>query len=261
LPSPPGPSLESEPMSTDAGGLLETRLAAAGFSHVAGADEVGRGALAGPLVAAAVILPSGCRIPGLRDSKMCTPLQRRRLVEQIKDVALAISVVRVQAARIDRQGLQRSNLAALRRALNTLSVRPEYALVDGFKMRRLGFPSLAIKKADVVSTNVAAASIVAKVHRDAAMRRYHRRFPGYGFASNVGYGTRHHWNALKRLGPCDIHRRSFFGVVGFPGPDGVVVEHLARDFGGWGNGSEGDWPSALVGGRVGDELDEGKDGA
>ena len=197
-------------------GLLETRLHARGFSAVAGADEVGRGALAGPLVAAAVILPPDTHLEGLRDSKLCTRLQRERLAEQIEDVALAISIVRVRHDRIDRDGLHRCNLQALRKALKGLDMPPDYALIDGFKLKRLAYPGLAVKKGDAVSRSVAAASIVAKVYRDRSMRRYHRRYPDYGFATNVGYGTREHWDALIRLGPSDIHRRSFYGVTGFP---------------------------------------------
>ena len=206
-------------MDGDAIGLLEARLSDGGFRQVAGADEVGRGALAGPLVAAAVVLPSDIDIPGLRDSKLCTRAQREALAARIRDVALAVSIVRVQPARIDRAGLQKCNLQALRRALKGLSVSPDYVLVDCFKLKRLPYPALAVKKGDLVSKAVAAASIVAKVHRDAAMRRYHRKHPRYGFATNVGYGTREHWDALREWGPCDIHRRSFYGVMGFPEDD------------------------------------------
>ena len=213
----------------DALGLMEDRLSAAGFHRVAGADEVGRGALAGPLMAAAVILPPATALEGLRDSKLCTPGQRERLAKEIKRVALAWSVVRVRHDRIDRAGLQRCNLDALRRALRGLPVDPDYALLDCFKVRRLPFPTLGVKKADYVSRNVAAASILAKVARDSVMRRYHRRWPEYGFANNVGYGTRYHWRALERFGPCDIHRRSFFGVTGFLDDDGVFRPHPARD--------------------------------
>lgn len=203
-------------MDGDAIGLLEARLSDGGFTQVAGADEVGRGALAGPLVAAAVVLPPDVDLQGLRDSKLCTKAQREALAARIREVALAVSIVRVQPWKIDRTGLQKCNLQALRRALNGLQVPPDYVLVDCFKLKRLPFPALAVKKGDVVSKAVAAASIVAKVHRDAAMRRYHRKHPRYGFATNVGYGTREHWDALDRWGPCDIHRRSFFGVTGFP---------------------------------------------
>jgi ribonuclease HII len=210
-------------------GLMEDRLAGAGFDFVAGADEVGRGALAGPLFAAAVVLPHGTDIEGLRDSKLCTRLQREELSEQIREVALAYSVVRVRPQKIDKVGLQRCNLEALRRALRGLSVTPDYALVDAFRLKRLPFPALGVIKADVVSKSVAAASILAKVERDAAMRRYARRHPGYGFATNVGYGTREHWRALKERGPSEIHRRSFYGVMGFPddgAPEAVEVRDL-----------------------------------
>lgn len=210
-------------------GRLEERLTEGGFENVAGADEVGRGALAGPLVAAAVILPPDATIEGLRDSKLCTRLQRERIAEQVHELALAISIVRVRPGRIDRDGLQRCNLQALRRALNKLDVTPDFVLLDAFRMQRLAWPGLAVKKADVVSKNVAAASIVAKVHRDRVMRRYHRKYPEYRFDKNVGYGTSEHWNALKRFGPSDIHRISFFGVTGFPDEDGVFRPHPARD--------------------------------
>ena len=218
-------------MVADAEGLLEARLATAGFTRVAGADEVGRGALAGPLVAAAVILPPDAKLPGLRDSKMCTAAQRERLAREIKSVALSVSIVRVRSDRIDRRGLNRCNLDALRRALKGLALTPDYVLVDAFRMKRMPWPGLAVKKADVVSTSVAAASIVAKVYRDAAMRRYHRRWPQYGFRTNVGYGTHEHWRALDRFGPCAIHRRSFYGVTGFDGP-GVAGGAEARDWDG-----------------------------
>ena len=216
-------------MVADASGLMEARLADGGFERVAGTDEVGRGALAGPLVAAAVILPPGARLEGLRDSKLCTRRQRAALVEQIQEIAIAVAVVRVRPGRIDRVGLQRCNLDALRRAVKGLDVDPDYLIVDGFRLRRLPVPALAVKKGDAVSTSVAAASIVAKEHRDAIMRRYHRKFPRYGFLSNVGYGTRHHWRALKEHGPCPIHRRSFYGVTGFPDDDAVAGGEKARD--------------------------------
>jgi ribonuclease HII len=214
----------------DACGRLEDRLLEAGFVRVAGCDEVGRGALAGPLVAAAVILPPGLHLEGLRDSKLCTVRQRERLAAEIEDVAIAMAIVKVRPDKIDRVGLQRCNLEALRKAVKTLEVSPDYVLLDAFRPRRLRWPGLGVKKADVVSRNVAAASIVAKVHRDRSMKRYHRRFPQYGFKTNVGYGTREHWDALQRYGPSPIHRRSFYGVTGFVDGDGVFTPHEARDF-------------------------------
>jgi ribonuclease HII len=192
---------------------IEQGLRAQGFGLIAGADEVGRGALAGPLFAAAVILPSDAAIDGLRDSKLCTPEERERLAVEIKRLALAISLVRITPSMIDKRGLHKSNLVALRRALARLSPRPEYALTDGFPVARSPMPVLGVKKGDVVSPSIAAASIVAKVARDRAMVRLHRKFPVYGFRSNKGYGTASHREALKRHGPSPVHRMSFWGIA------------------------------------------------
>ncbi|HEV3473437.1 MAG TPA: ribonuclease HII, partial [Actinomycetota bacterium] len=156
--------------------------------------------------------------------------QRERIAGEIQSCALAVGIVRVRPDRIDREGLQRCNLQALRAALKKLAVPPDYVLVDAFRMKRMAWPNLAVKKADVVSRNVAAASIVAKVHRDRLLRRAHRRFPRYGFDRNVGYATAEHGAALKHHGPSEIHRRSFFGVLGFPDEDGVIQPHGARDW-------------------------------
>jgi ribonuclease HII len=191
----------------------ERRLRGAGFRLVAGVDEAGRGALAGPLVAAAVVLPDGFDPEGLEDSKLLTPLQRDRMYARIRDEAVAIAVCRAMPGRIDRSGLHRTNLRLLRRALTLLPVRPEYILTDGFPVPRRPVPSLGMRKGDMVTASVAAASVVAKVTRDRAMSRYHRRFPLYGFNTNRGYGTAAHWEALFRFGPCPIHRRSFKGVM------------------------------------------------
>lgn len=190
----------------------DRHLRDAGFSNIAGVDEAGRGALAGPLVASAVILPNGIDLDGLADSKMMTPLQRDAWFERITEEAVCVSVVRVTSAVIDRRGLHRCNLSLLRRAVVSLTVKPDYVLTDGFPVRRLPMPALAVKKGDAVSASVAAASVVAKVTRDRAMDRYHRRFPEFGFDHNRGYGTPDHWEALERHGPTLIHRLSFSGV-------------------------------------------------
>jgi ribonuclease HII len=190
----------------------ERLLRARGFRLIAGADEAGRGALAGPLVAAAVALPEGFDLEGLNDSKILTALQRQRLFERIVRDAVAVAVCRAMPRRIDRAGLHRTNLALLRRVVRLLPVEPDFVLIDGLSPGRLPVPSLSMKKGDALTASVAAASIVAKVTRDRAMDRYHRRFPDYGFDTNRGYGTRYHWAALDTLGPCPIHRRSFKGV-------------------------------------------------
>ncbi len=200
-------------------GRYERRLREQGFHAIAGADEAGRGALAGPLVAAAVILPADFDLEGLNDSKALTRLQREACYERIRERAVAIRVKRVMPSRIDHRGLHRSNLWLLRRAVVELDVTPDYVLTDGFPIAGLSQPSLAIKKGDAVTASVAAASVIAKVTRDRIMDRYHRRFPAYGFDRHRGYGTREHRDAIARLGPCPIHRLSFRGV----GPDVVVV--------------------------------------
>jgi ribonuclease HII len=191
----------------------ERHLREQGFARIAGVDEAGRGALAGPLVAAAVILPEGFDLTGINDSKLLTRAARERAFARIVAEADAWAVCRVTPSRIDRAGLHRSNVWLLRRAVTRLERVPDYVLTDGFPVRRLPVPCLSIKKGDQVAASVAAASILAKVTRDRTMERYARRFPAYGFDHNRGYGTREHWEALDRLGPSPIHRLSFKGVT------------------------------------------------
>lgn len=193
-------------------GRYERGLRAQGFRLIAGVDEAGRGALAGPLVASAVILPPDFALDGLDDSKALTAAQREDAFARIVRDAVAVSVRRCMPSRIDHRGLHRSNLWLLRRCVTTLDVEPDYVLTDGFPLRRLPVPSLSIKKGDAVTASVAAASIVAKVSRDRMMDRYHRRFPAYGFDRNRGYGTREHREAIWRVGPSPIHRYSFKGL-------------------------------------------------
>jgi ribonuclease HII len=194
--------------------VLENRLREVGFDRVAGVDEAGRGALAGPLVAAAVILPPECPIQGLADSKLLTPERRADLARQIHEVALAVAVVRATPETIDRVGLQRTNLILLARALRELPGSYDYALADGFPLPySLPAPVLGVRKGDQLIACVAAASIVAKVTRDRTMVGAARRFPGYGFQRHKGYGTDEHWAALRKLGPSAYHRYSFAGVA------------------------------------------------
>jgi ribonuclease HII len=189
-----------------------------GFVRIAGVDEAGRGALAGPLVAAAAILPRGFELDGIRDSKQLTAKQRERAFGRIAAGAI-VAVCRAEPGTIDRRGLHRCNLWLLRRAARELDPEPDYVLTDGFPVPRIGFPSLSIKKGDAVTASVAAASIVAKVTRDRIMDRLHRRFPEFGFDHNRGYGTPDHLDALDRWGPTPVHRLSFacVGQVSLPG--------------------------------------------
>jgi ribonuclease HII len=197
----------------------ERALRDQGFARVAGADEAGRGALAGPLVAAAVVLPDGFDPDGIDDSKVLTANQREAAYQRIVAAAL-FAVAKVEPATIDERGLHRSNVALLRRCIRALRPAPEYALTDGFPVPRMPCPSLAIKKGDAVAVSVAAASIVAKVTRDRIMVRLHRRYPQFGFDHNKGYGTPEHLEVLDRLGPTPIHRLSF-ACVGQPSIPGL----------------------------------------
>jgi ribonuclease HII len=203
----------------------ERALRAEGFERVAGTDEAGRGALAGPLVAAAVILPPDFDLTGIDDSKLLTANQREAAYERIVDGATAYVVRRIEPAVIDERGLHRSNLALLRRCVKALPVVPDYVLTDGFPVPRMPCPSLGVKKGDAVSANVAAASIVAKVSRDREMRRIHKRYPSFGFDHNKGYGTPEHLAVLDRLGPTPVHRLSFacVGQVTLPGLGAAAV--------------------------------------
>ena len=189
----------------------EAALRAQGFGRVAGADEAGRGALAGPLVAAAVIIPEGFETAGIRDSKQLTAKQRDRQFERIVS-GCVVAVAKAAPAVLDSRGLHRSNIALLRRAVRALDPGPDYALTDGFPVPRMPCPALAVKKGDAVSACVAAASIVAKVTRDRIMIRLDRRYPAFGFSQNKGYGTPDHWVALEAHGPSAVHRLSFAGV-------------------------------------------------
>ncbi len=192
----------------------ERALARAGLTPVAGADEAGRGACAGPLVAGAAILSDrvSARITGLRDSKLMTPKARDRAYEEILEKAVAWSVVVMPPAECDELGMHVANLAVLRRAVQRLSVPPAYALTDGFSVDGLGVPGLSMWKGDRVAACVAAASVLAKVTRDRIMVEADEQYPGYGFAVHKGYCTGDHQAALERLGPCEIHRLRFDNV-------------------------------------------------
>jgi ribonuclease HII len=191
---------------------------------VAGVDEVGRGPLAGPVVAAAVILDPTVPVDGLRDSKLLTFRQRRRLAREIRMHALAWAVGRVGPRRIDQVNVLQATWTAMRAALTRLRVAPGLVLVDGhLRIPGVTCAQRAIVAGDRRSASVAAASILAKVVRDTVMLHADRRYPGYGFRHHKGYATDEHREALTRLGPCALHRRSFHGVGGGgEAPDGTA---------------------------------------
>ena len=194
--------------------LFEEEARGSGFGRVAGLDEVGRGALAGPVVAAAVILDPAAPLPGgLDDSKKLTPLQRERIAGELRDSAVCYAYGLVGPEEIDATNILVATRRAMLKALEALSPCADFLLIDALQLKESSLPQRAIIRGDSVSASIAAASVLAKVHRDRLMRDYDSEFPHYGFARHVGYGTRDHWAALKAHGCCPIHRRTFRGVV------------------------------------------------
>jgi len=185
-----------------------------GFSLVAGIDEAGRGPLAGPVVAAAVILPASCEIIGLDDSKKLSPARREQLYERVYGRATAVGIGIVDAPEIDRINILQAALLSMKMAVDNLVPRPDYLLIDGKFGIAADIDQEPIIKGDRLSASVAAASIVAKVTRDRLMLGCHRQFPHYGFDRHKGYPTRVHREALDRFGACVLHRRTFRGVPG-----------------------------------------------
>lgn len=187
----------------------ERELHLAGFRRIAGLDEVGRGSLAGPVVAAAVILPERHRIKGLRDSKVLARSRREALYELILDRAEGVGVGCVEVDVIDAINILQATKLAMTEALGRLCERPDHLVIDALTLREVDLPQRAIIDGDAISASIAAASIVAKVTRDRICDELDERYPPYGFTRNKGYGTRFHYDALLAEGPCAWHRRTF----------------------------------------------------
>jgi len=185
----------------------------------AGVDEAGRGSLAGPVVAAAVILPPDAELPGLTDSKLLRPATRARLAEAIREQAVAYAVAAVEAAEIDATDVLRATLRAMALAVSGLLPQPDLVLVDGNALPVLPVPAQAIVRGDRLVPAISAASVLAKVTRDSIMDRWAAQFPAYGFAQHKGYGTAAHLAQIAEHGPCAIHRRSFAGVREYVGAE------------------------------------------
>ncbi|MEW6388269.1 MAG: ribonuclease HII [Thermodesulfobacteriota bacterium] len=183
-----------------------------GVRYLAGVDEAGRGPLAGPVVAAAVIVAGEVTFPGLRDSKALTPEARAELEAQIREQALAFAVREVGVREIDRLGILAASLKAMTLAIKALSILPEMVLVDGNQPLPLAYPQQPVVQGDARCPSIAAASVLAKTHRDRRMEAYHRQYPQYNFPRHKGYATREHLEALRCWGPCALHRRTFKGV-------------------------------------------------
>ena len=186
----------------------EKELYQAGYQAIAGIDEVGRGPLAGPVVAAAVVLPKACKIKGLNDSKKIPKKKHQEIYQAVMDKALAIGVGQIDNDIIDQVNIYEATKLAMKEAISQLSPQPEHLLIDAMKLE-LPFPQTAIIKGDANSLSIAAASIVAKVTRDNIMKDYDNQYPGYDFTANAGYGTAKHLEGLEKLGVTPIHRTSF----------------------------------------------------
>jgi ribonuclease HII len=184
-----------------------------GAQRIAGLDEVGRGPLFGPVVAAAVILPMGCRLPGLNDSKKLSEKQRDAFELEIRSISVAWAVAAVDAETIDRINIRRASLLAMRLAVEQLALRPDFLLIDGRDTIDWGCPQRAVVQGDAASLSIAAASVLAKVNRDRLLVELDRQYPGYGLASHKGYACPAHLEALDRLGPTPLHRRSYEPVA------------------------------------------------
>jgi len=193
--------------------LFERALSSYGYQRVCGIDEAGRGPLAGPVVAAAVILPSGYAPAGIRDSKLLTEKQRETLYDKILLEAVAIGVGVIDHATIDEINILQATYLAMESSIQNLSAQPDYLLIDALTLPRMPLPQKGIIRGDNLSISIAAASIVAKVTRDRLMAEYHREFPEYNFLSHKGYGTEEHLRNLRAFGPCPIHRKTFRGVL------------------------------------------------
>lgn len=208
---------------------FESSYWARGVLEVAGVDEAGMSPLAGPVFAAAVILPPGWKLAGVDDSKKLDPATRERLAARIRETALAWAIGRAEVEEIDALNIYRAGLLAMRRAVEGLTRTPQALLIDARRIPEMPFEQVAIVKGDARSLSIAAASILAKTARDAFMVELDSRHPGYGFARHKGYPVPEHLRALERLGPCPAHRRSFAPVRKVLGLDPVQVElPLAR---------------------------------
>ncbi len=195
--------------------MIEASLISTGFKNIAGVDEAGRGACAGPLVVAAVILesPLSEKFAEVQDSKELTERQREKLFELITKNSLAYSIITASVNEIDNGGVHRANIEGMRRAVLGLKMKPEYVLTDGYQIDGLAIPALAVWKGDQVALSISAASILAKVTRDRIMRELDFEYPEYGFSSHKGYITAKHSAALIKFGPADVHRKSFANIA------------------------------------------------
>lgn len=190
---------------------LEQKLWKQGYNYICGLDEVGRGCFAGPVCVGAVIFPKGCELlEGLADSKLLKPRQREKLAVRIKNQAVSWSVAEINVSLINKVGIGKATQMAFRKALRLCSVQADFVLIDAFYIKHLNRKrQMAVAGGDTICASIAAASIIAKVHRDKLMKKLSRKFPKYGFGKHKGYGTKKHQEAIRRFGLSKLHRKSF----------------------------------------------------
>ncbi len=193
---------------------FEDQARSEGYRFIAGVDEVGRGCLAGPVVAAACILDPEKPVPaGLTDSKKLTEKRRDEIAIELRENALAFAIGEIEAEEIDRINILEATKKAMMLAIGSLAPAADFLLIDALQLKHLNLPQKAIIKGDSISYSIAAASVLAKTYRDDLMKKYHEEFPLYGFAGHKGYGAATHLSALRQHGPCPLHRKSFRGVI------------------------------------------------
>jgi len=193
---------------------FENRAVAEGFKFIAGVDEVGRGCLAGAVVAAAVILDLSKPLPeGLNDSKKISAKNRERIAEEIRENAICYQIGQIEAEEIDRINILQATKKAMISAVGRLNPAADFLLIDALQLKELNLPQKAIIHGDAISASIAAASIIAKTYRDNLMKEFDKIYPGYGFSKHVGYGTKAHFEALRKFGATSIHRKTFRGVL------------------------------------------------
>lgn len=209
--------------------LMEKKAFQEGYHFIAGLDEVGRGPIAGPVVAAAVILPQGFLLPGVNDSKQLSSTKRQKLAGEIKDGALAWSIAAINPPYLDRINILNATRQAMGLAVKHLTLQPDYLLIDALKLKDIPIPQSAVIKGDSLSISIACASIIAKVERDELMRNMDMVFPGYNFSRHKGYATREHLEHLFAQGPCPLHRVSFEPVKSIVAGPGTQQASLFAD--------------------------------
>jgi ribonuclease HII len=208
-----GFQLQADPLEWKIGFDFEEQARSEGFLYVAGVDEVGRGCIAGPVVAAACILDLAKPVPqDLNDSKKLTEKQRDEIAEELRSTAVSFAVGEVDPEEIDRINILEATKLAMVKAIENLQPSADYLLIDALRLKQLSIPQKPIIKGDSIAYSIAAASVIAKTHRDALMKSFDMEYPQYGFASHKGYGCKTHYDAIREHGPCPLHRKTFRGV-------------------------------------------------